>query len=132
MYNYKNWPYKWYCVWREYGKEYENYPSIFDFVDAERNAQYDLLKLTDYLSQGKILISTSRSNFPSPFSGEIESGSISYRTDGKWVWFDNLSGFITNNSLVIPESWFDHIKKNNFTIPHIEESEIEQLEWPNL
>lgn len=74
-----------------------------------------------------MVATTSNRNFPSPFNSEIESGTISFRTDGKWVWLDNISKFIDHNDLAIPENWYKEILNSNFIIPIIEESQFQKL-----
>lgn len=126
--NSKNWPYYWFGLWKEFGDNYEKYPSINDFVDKKVNKEYQTNKLINYLNNGIIVASTSRMNFPSPFTGEIKSGSISFRTDGKWLWLDNISEFIENNDLVIPENWYTEISDNRFLMPNVTKDQIESMQ----
>lgn len=128
----KNWPHKWFGFWKEYGQAYEKYPSAIDFVDKHRNSSYDKVRLKQYLESGIVVVTTSRINFPSPFTGKQEPGDISYRTDGTWVWFDNLFDYIGHHDLAIPDEWYEHIKKNNFEIPEIENLDMATLDLPNL
>ena|SRR2546430_11488246 len=130
--NIKNWSYRWLGFWKEYGPAYDKYPSAFDFVDKEKNLSYDKAKLKQYLENGLVVVSTSRMNFPSPFTGKRSHGSISFRTDGTLVWFDDLFEYIDQHYLAIPDEWHEHIKKNNYKIPDIDDSQLEKLERPNL
>lgn len=131
--NAKNWPYKWFGYWKEYGMGYEMYPSIADFVDLNINAGYNKDRLKEYLNNGIIVASTSRRNFPSPFTGERKPGSISWRTDGEWMWLDNISEFIEQNHLIIPDIWYDEILKKKFTIPpNIDDKQLDGLKWGSL
>lgn len=128
----ENWPYKWFGFWKEYGEDYNNFPSIISFISNEINNNYPKFQLLDYLKNGHVITSTSRSAFQNPFTSQIESGAISIRTDGKWIWLDNICDFIEHNNLVIPFSFYENIKKNNFIIPKENSFNLEDLEWPNI
>lgn len=132
MYDVNNWPFKWFGVWKEYGTNYQSYPSIKTFVNEEINNSYDKDLLCGYLKNGIVLTSTSRKNFPSPFNREVVMGSISFRTDGTWIWLDNIVDFIQSNNLIIPQNWLAFIRQNNFTIPEIPDKQLKNLEWPSL
>ncbi|WP_212006473.1 hypothetical protein [Chitinophaga sp. HK235] len=125
-YTLHNWPYQWLGPWKEYGEGYEKYPSIKDFVDHEINAGYDK-RLIEYLNNGVIVCVTSGISFPSPFDGEIKRGTVAYRTDGKWLWLDNIADFVVENGLAIPEQWYYEIRERNFIIPDVSDEQIEQL-----
>lgn len=131
-YNYNNWPFKWYGLWKEYGTGYENYPSIKEFIDQQKNRTYNKERLIEYLNTGVVVATTSKRNFISPFKSDNESGSISFRTDGKWLWLDNISEFISHNELTIPENWYNEILDRDFIIPEVAESQLQGLEWPSI
>jgi hypothetical protein len=130
--NMNNWPHKWFGFWKEYGQAYEKYPSILDFVDKQRNSSYEKARLKQYLENGIVVVTTSRINFPSPFTGKIGEGDISWRTDGTWVWFDDLFEYIDHHDLAIPDEWYEHIKYSNFEIPEVDELDMDKLDLPNL
>lgn len=125
--NYKNWPYKWFGFWKEYGLQYQNYPSIKDFVDIDRNSKYNKDVLIQYLQSGAIVAVTSGLSFPSPFTGATPLGSIAMRTDGQWIWLDTISDFIKDHNVVIPESWYIEIEQRNYCVPNISDTQIQLL-----
>lgn len=116
-YNFKTWPYKWFGLWKEYGDQYQQYPSVYNFVNSDVNSMYDKKKLHHYLSSGLLISSTSGLNFRSPFDDTIIADSVSFRTDGTWLWLDNISKLIELNDLIIPEELYKEIQANNFTVP---------------
>lgn len=133
MFNAENWPYKWFGVWKEYGKHYENYPSVHGFIDEAKNSKYDKEQLLRYLRDGHIIAATSRINFPNPVTGEVIGGSLCNRTDGKWLWFDDLADYVENNHAVIPDQWYLDIQNNNFIVPEVDAQQVEAtLEWPSF
>lgn len=135
MYNVKNWPYKWFGIWKEYGDNYKNYPSIYNCVEINSYTNIDKEGLFKYLTESFLIASTSSISFPSPFNGEIIGESVSYRTDGEWIWLDNIAHFIKNNNLLIPEIWYETIKNNNFFIDKalsLSDEYIDKLDWPSL
>lgn len=128
--NDRNWPYRWFGVWKEYGKGYEAYPSILDFVDEGLNGTYDRSRLVKYIRSGYALATTSRRYYPHPLTGVIKMGSICYRTDGVWLWLDDLAEYIEKNNVVIPQAWYAHVQSNQFIIPVLGGAVSGSLDWP--
>ena len=126
------WKHRWYGVWKEYGPAYRKCPSIRGFLRSDLVARYDRAGLRKYLTTASVIATTSRTSFPDPITGAIEGGSISYRTDGKWLWLDNLADLIDHYDVAIPPGWLREIERRNFTPPSLEEPEKVQLEWPPI
>ncbi|WP_185290626.1 hypothetical protein [Chryseobacterium lactis] len=126
------WPYKWFGFWKEYGEEYIKYPSIKYFINEEINKTYEKEKLLNYLNKGLVITVTSKSSFPDPFTSVLGKGEISIKTDGKWLWLENIYDFIEFNNLIIPSAFYKDIQDNNFILPEIEIVNFEALEWPSL
>jgi hypothetical protein len=127
------WPHLWFGVWREYGPRYRNCPSAFSFVDAQLNHTYQKAQLIEYLTSAPVWASTSRRNFPNPFTGEQVGGSISYRTDGRWLWLDDLADYVAYHELVLPIKWLAEIEERNYSPPEFVDDEIfEHLDWPPI
>jgi hypothetical protein len=124
------WPHKWFGVWREYGPAYERCPSVHEFVCPAVARPYDHQRLRDYLTRGLVVASTSRSNFPSPFSGERIGGSVSFRTDGTWIWRDDLPDYVQHHDVALPSGFLKHIVENNYVLPVVDPGAIAGLEWP--
>lgn len=103
--------------WKEYGEGYNDCPSVKQYVNPERNRQYDKEKLINYLNTAPAFVATSAMGFASPFDGSRKSGSLCVKTDGKRQWLDNINDFILHNNLVIPEDWYQEIVANNFIVP---------------
>lgn len=131
-YDFSNWPFKWYGLWKEYGEPYKNYPSIKAFINPKIKSKYNWEKLNKYLNDGVTVATTSHLSFPSPFDGSLRYGSVSFKTDGQWLWLDNIVEFIEYKDLIIPEKWYQEIISNNFIINTINQNQIQELEWPNL
>lgn len=131
----KPWRQKWFGTWREMGSEYSKCPSIYDWIITEKGKQYcdDLTKIIHYLEFGYCLAATSAIMFPNVITGEQRSGSLCFRTDGVWVWQDDLVDYMVKNNVVIPDEFYSHMKKRLFILPdELSESSIrfEELEWP--
>lgn len=127
------WPYRWFGVWREHGSAYRNFPSVFDFVVPEVNKDYSKDDLRSYLASAPILATTSRANFLNPFTSERCSGSISFRTDGEWLWLDDLAEYVFFNGVVLPKVFLECIQRRGFVPPdNVAEESIANLDWPNV
>jgi hypothetical protein len=125
------WKHKWFGVWREYGPAFEACPSILDFVHPEVSQRYDKGRLRNYMANAPIVASTSRSSFPDPFTGSRSCGSISFRTDGEWVWLDDLPDYIDGHDVAIPSAWLLKIQASDYVPPvAVGQDAIDKLEWP--
>lgn len=131
-YDIKNWPFRWFGFWKEYGIEYLNYPPIASFIDEGINKSYRKTELLEYLRNGAVLTTTSQFPFPSPINGKRSHGTLSIRTDGRWLWLDSICELIEYHHLAIPEAFYKQIVDNDFSIPEIIEAQFEELEWPSL
>lgn len=125
------WNHKWCGVWQEYGPAYESCPSVREFVIPEVASRYDKVRLREYLTKAQVVATTSRSSCPCPFTGKRTHGSVSFRTDGEWLWFDDLADYIDQFNVAIPSSWLRKIESNGYVPPPpIDLTAIERLERP--
>lgn len=127
-----NWPFKWFGFWNEYGDNYLSCPSITDFIDEQVNNRYEKEQLIAYLKNGIVLVASSRAAFPSPIDREIGFGSVSIRTDGKWLWLDTICNLIEQHSVIVPEAFYADVVSNQFIIPEVSDQQMEQLNWPEF
>jgi hypothetical protein len=122
--NVSDWPHLWFGVWAEYGPAYEKCPSALAFVSPEVNRRYDKQRLRHYLCSAPEIAATSRSAFPNPFTGQRLPGSISFRTDGKWLWLDDLADYVDYHQVAIPDAWLADIVASNYNPPEIVSDEV--------
>jgi hypothetical protein len=128
------WPHKWFGVWREMGPNYASCPSIFDWVNPEESSNYkeDLERILIYLRTATVIAATSAAAFPNIFTGENKHGSVSFRTDGIWVWLDNLACYVEQNKIALPRNFYLHIKEQSYIPPDASEVKPEELDWPEI
>lgn len=124
------WQHRWFGMWRENGDAYIECPSIHDFVCPTASADYNKEKIAYYLDNAKVIATTSRLNFPCVISGKLFIGQISYRTDGHWLWLDDLSHYVREHDLCIPSAMMEAIRERNYEPPEVANELIEKLEWP--
>jgi hypothetical protein len=103
--------------WKEWGTQYQDSPSIYDFVFPNVVATYDKTRLREYLTQSQIVAVTSRWNFPCPFTGERVGGSLAAMTDGEWTWLSDLPDYIEQFNVAIPTAWLQKIIARNYIPP---------------
>lgn len=127
-----NWDHRWFGRWKETGSRFSLCPSIYDFIEPAINSQYNIAGLCRYLEQAQVVATTSRMNFPCVVTGRIYHGSLSSRTDGVWVWWDDLSHYIKEHALVIPDGMLSHIQANHYSPPLVEDVNVKRFEWPRL
>ena len=124
------WNHKWFGIWKETRPEYSKYPSIKEFITGSKLVPEELEKVVNYLDNGVVVATTSRRAFPCVITGRRFGGSLSERTDGLWWWNDDLSYYIREFGVSLPQSFLDNIRKNNYIIPEVSQSQIASLEQP--
>jgi hypothetical protein len=126
----ESWPNKWFGVWKEQGAGFENCPSLKDFINVELVKEYNFSELFWYLEDSQTVATTSGDSFPDPFTGELIKESISYKTDGRWLWLDSLPYYIEKYKVAIPIEFFNDIMSNK-CLPVKWSGDIQSLDWPN-
>lgn len=126
------WDHRWFGIWKEMGNSYAACPSIRSFINPTINAQYDVKRLCNYLETAHVIATTSRRNFPCLITGERFDGSLSCRTDGVWVWWDDLSHYVKEHGLFLPREMSLNVEKNLYMPPPVDGRDIEKLDWPPL
>ena len=124
------WPHRWFGYWREYGPKYLRCPSIREFVRPDVTATYDKARLRRYLTSAACIAATSRAAFPDPFTGERLGGSVSWRTDGRWTWMDNLPDYIEEHDVALPTAFLREIVARDYVAPPVDPRVFPQLESP--
>jgi len=125
------WNHKWFGYWKEHGPQFEDCPSVHEFVFPEVVATYDKARLREYLTQSQIVATTNRWNFPSPFTGERTWGTIAGMTDGEWSWLSDLPDYIEQHDVAIPTAWLQKIIARNYVPPPpVDEDVIMGMEGP--
>jgi hypothetical protein len=115
--------------WREHNENYSYNPKIEEYVDVEINNTYEKNKLVGYLNAGGIVAVTSGLAFENPFTKEKFSDSFAVKTDGLYMWPEDLVVYIEHNGVVIPDEWYKYIESNNFKIPEAVKLENPDVDW---
>ena len=126
------WNQTWFGVWRETGDAYRKCPSIKEFVSPAVSERYDKHCIAHYLSSAKIVAATSRIGFPCVVCGTSFTGSISYRTDGRWLWLDDLSHYVQEHNVAIPTAMLETIQRHDYEPPDVTDNQVDALEWPPI
>jgi hypothetical protein len=126
------WSYKWFGIWKEMGSHYSFCPSIYDWIDLKEVEIYgeNLPKILNYLRTATVVVTTNAINFPNIITGEKKFGSVSYRTDGVWLWFDDLADYIEKNHVTLPKNFVSHIMRQGYNPPNVSNIKPEDLDWP--
>lgn len=124
-----NWPHKWFGCWREFGAQYARCPSIDDFVD-EGWGYARLEPLLGYLSRAPVIATTSRLALPWAKGPGDGRSSVSYRSDGVWLWLDDLDYYVREQSVRPPDAFVARIEERSFEPPPQLEISPADLSWP--
>lgn len=126
---FEDWPFTWFGCWREFGAAYARCPSIDDFVDPTWD-YVDRDRLVAYLVGAPVVATTSRLGLPWAKGPGDGRSSVSYRSDGVWVWLDDLDYYIEEQSLRLPDSFVAAIEGRHFEPPAALEVDPMTLSWP--
>jgi hypothetical protein len=125
-----DWEHRWFGFWSEYGPSFSRCPSIREFLRPRSGGSYDCNAVATYLSTAHVIMSTSRMAWPNPFGLSARPTSLSMRTDGVWVWPDDLAEQVEELGVALPTSLLEHMARNGFRPPGVSEQQIQELEWP--
>ena len=132
MTNSTNWQHKWFGVRRELEPEYQLCPSITDFLRAEHPANVHAEDTARYLETAQVIAITSRLRVPCVLTGKTFIGSLAYRTDGEWLWPDDLAHYFREHDIQLPQAMLETMKRNGFQPPPVSAEAIANLEWPPI
>lgn len=127
----QSWPNKWFGLWKEQGVGYEKCPSLNSFIYPDLVKEYSLTKLFYYLEHSQTIATTSGSSFADVITGQTIKESISYKTDGIWLWLDSLPHYVKEHNVAIPISFLHNIEVNKYS-PVSWSGELQSLDWPPL
>ncbi|WP_347219107.1 hypothetical protein [Chryseobacterium sp.] len=121
--------YKEFGFWKEYGNRDSDSPSLDCYRNRLINESYNKDKLVKYLHSGGIVAVSSKINFPHIFKNVERSGEFLLLTDGFWVWPEDLTEYILNYDVILPEDWYEHIVKNSYKISKEIKQEQKDIHW---
>ena len=128
--NFTTWPHFWFGCWSEFGEHYIDCPSIQDFVDKAWHYP-NVDSMVTYLTIAPIVATTSRMAIPWATGSGDGRSSISYRTDGIWLWLDDLDYYVLHHHVRLPDSFVKHMENINYKAPQIT-LDMERLPWPPI
>jgi hypothetical protein len=123
------WQERWFGVWREFGAGYERCPSIEEFVDASW-AHPRRADIVEYLSDAPIVATTSRLAIPWATGSGDGRQSVSYRSDGEWLWLDDLGYYVEHHGVRLPDAFVAAIEARSFVAPAQLDRDPSELAWP--
>ena len=121
------WSHRWYGFWRTAESD-SDLPRIEDAV--RENIVIDHLDgVVSYLENTPIVLATSGHRTRCLFCDE-QIGSSVYRSDGVWLWPDDLSHYVRVHEVALPEAFVEHIRNVNYIPPDECRVRLEDLPWP--
>ena len=127
----KKWPHTWFGYFGD-SDTMMYMPQLEEVVDPAWKP-YDFDRLIVYLRRCPILVST----FCDPITEcPVCHESILYnpcvhRSDGLWVWPDNLWHFVLGHHVRLPDSMLERIRSRKYVIPRQLDVNPIDLEWPS-
>lgn len=124
-----DWPHRWFGCWREFGRGFTRCPSIDEFVDEgwQHPRRGDLVR---YLSRAPSVAVTSRVAIPWARGEGDGRTSVGYRSDGVWLWFDDLDYYVTEQAVRPPDALVAHVEQNRYRPPRRLRVDRAALDWP--
>ena len=110
---FSDWSKRWFGFWKEHGERYSQCPSIQAFIDPDWNCG-EIPRIIHYIQTAPVLATTSRIAIPWAIGDGDSRSTISYRSDGQWLWFDDLDYYILEHNLKIPAVFVEHITAMGF------------------
>jgi len=111
----RQWPYTWFGFWREGSNRFDDCPGVFDWVDPEWENSVDVDRVVRYLESSPYVLATSAD--ACTICRSVERAALAYRTDGVWYWPDDLSHYIAQHGVRLPDEFHAHILKASYIPP---------------
>ena len=107
---FQSWSHRWFGWWREEGVStpIDTFPSVYEFQDRDWLYPKKNL-LVQYLSESPILFRLGSVKYA--FGGYV---SRTVRTDGFWVWCDDIVPYVLNHQIRVPNNLLIHLEDRNF------------------
>ena len=123
------WSEHWFGCWREFGRDYERCPAIETFVDESwTHPRHD--DLVAYLSTAPVVATTSRTALPWALGPGDGRSTVSYRSDGTWLWLDDLDYYVAQHGVRLPDTLVAAIETRAYAPPDELTADIDDLPWP--
>lgn len=127
-----NWPFRWFGFWGEPEDRNVPLPYVGDFMVPEAARPPDREELARYLSGGKPIASIPGYYVVDPISFDGYSSMVSIRTDGVWLWRDDLGELLLKYRLTLPKDLLARIRARNHETPKPGEPIGSPAEWPPI
>ena len=122
------WHEKWFGFWRAAGDEDRNLPLLSEWVDTTWNPP-DKTELARYVAKAPIILASGTTKAPCPMCSTMLSTS-DYQSDGDWLWPVDLSHYVSEHGVRIPDELVLHIRGRGHEPPKRVDMDISQYPWP--
>jgi hypothetical protein len=127
--NSTNWPYRWFGVFRERDDEPSQYPLLTEFQEPEWRLA-ESRKIVNYLNSAPNVLVTCAGQMSCPLCGLVLSRG-SWRSDGVWLWPDDLGHYVEMHQVTLPDRFADWIEERDFVPPTSCSVPVSELPWPS-
>lgn len=121
------WQNHWFGFWRV-EKGDGSIPSVEEVVDTNWSPD-DRGSLIEYLKNSPVAVTTAVGFCKCLCcSQQLEIGC--FRTDGVWLWPDDLVHYVESHRVRLPDAFVDHMRLHNYIPPAILTRPSDELPWP--
>ena len=124
----RQWPHKWYGIW--HGGSGDVLPAVEDYIDTSWSIP-DMKAVQYYLAHAPVLFTVLGGTCLVDPSHHFSSRP---RTDGVWLWFDDLVHYVDAHHVRLPDEMLKHIRSSGCEPPtewRVNGADIPRaLEWP--
>jgi hypothetical protein len=87
----------------------------------------DSHRITTYLASGHELFSAMGARRDALGGGEMIIGADSLRTDGVWLWREDLRYYFSRYHITLPADFLAFIREHDYSVPKISTEELSRL-----
>ena len=124
------WPFKWFGIFRSSTDPPSLFPRFDEFVDPDW-LPYDKNQIVLYLATAPMVLTTSLPDTECEICKSILTVGT-FRSDGEWLWPDNLAHFVGHHNIVLPDEMVNKIRAMNYIAPANCDKSFESLPWPRM
>ena len=126
----EQWPHKWFGYFGINKAETPHLPLLKEAVDVNWNPP-DKVKLVNYLRTAPVAVCAGKPPIKCPLCGqEVGRDGSAHQSDNVWLWPEDLYHLVEAHSVMLPNAFAEHIRKNKYAPPKKLTIGPDDVEWP--
>lgn len=128
--NAATWPKKWFGFFRPNDNDPEFLPKYSDFIDPGWVSEVTKKKVAGYLEKAECILAGPYADEKCAFCDKRFCGSVTFYSDGEWVWPATLSHDVACHNVRLPDKFMRKIEASGYSPPPTCSTPYDKLPFP--